>query len=259
MFYVRYVKILVYATLLAFYMMGCDGDNGTNPDDPVFSNLSVLNNGKIYVAYWKVKLDTVSLSFNHNSSVTSIAVAATIDSGKTWLDIPAITSNGPNSKIVRWTPKSSSSVPRYFGVKSCFIRITDLSTNKFVDSDTFPLIGPAPLLLLKSLTGNTYQIKDSIKVQYSWNQDLASNIQTYFKNSSDDIWADKEFTNDSKLPSDTAFPMIINQQKVFIPEYFISIERVGADYFTLPIQVRLKDYGVEDCEFTTGAFTIKTE
>jgi hypothetical protein len=205
---------------------------------------------------WKAKLDTVSLSFDLNVSIAkTITVAATIDSGKTWIDISNITSNGSNGKVVRWAPKNSQTLPKYFGIKHCFIRISDLSTGKFIDTDTFPLIGSIPMIMLNSPTEKSYKGTDSIKVQFGVNADLTSNIETHFKTDSTN-WV--QFKNDSNLPSPDA-PTIKNFQKVLIPALVDSMVKVEAKNFSIPIMILLKDYSPIPYVITTGYITILPE
>jgi hypothetical protein len=254
-------KLLYLAVASAFLLIGCKGNNGLDPDSPAFGNATTLGDGKVYVAYpfrdqWKKKLDTVSLSFDCNESkVQSISVSATIDSGRTWLPIATIAPAGSKTYTVCWTPKSSADFPKYFGIKRCFIRIADTVTDQRIDSDTFPLAGAVPLVLLKSLDNDTFHMSDTIKVQYGANMDMASHIQTYFRTESMENWV--EFRNDSKLPSPDA-PLIQNLQRCFIPDAVDSTVKIEARNFIEPIKILLKDYSSTspDCVFQTGEIYI---
>lgn len=252
-------KMIGYAAYAAFLLIGCHANTGVNPDNPTFGNLTRLGDDRTYVAYpfpdpWKRKLDTLTLSFEYNpSKVKSISVKATIDSGKTWLPITTLSPDGSNSHTVHWIPKNAPTVPKYFGIKRCFIRIADTTSNDFIDSDTFPLVGAASIVLLDSLEHGIFHVTDTIKVQYGANMDLSSNIQTYFKTDSMNRWV--EFVNDSKLPSPDA-PLIQNRQKCLIPAAADSMVKFEAENFTQPIKILLKDYSVADCTLMTGDIAI---
>jgi hypothetical protein len=252
-------KMIGHSVTTALLLIGCDGNNGVNPDKPEFGNVTALGGGKIYVAYLsptarKQKLDTVTVSFEYNSSkAKSIFVKATIDSGKTWLPVATIAPNGSNVETVRWIPKNSSIVAKFFGVKRCFIRIADTVTNAYIDTDTFPLVGAVPMVLLNSLDNDTFRMNDTIKVQYGANMDLASNIQTYFKTDSMEDWV--EFVNDSKLPSPDS-PTILNKQKCLILASVDSMVKIEAHNFAQPIRILLRDYSSSDLLLITGYITI---
>jgi hypothetical protein len=180
-------------------------------------------------------------------------VTTTLDSGKTWLPLKTFTANNSNNETIIWVPKNSSTVPKYFGVKRCLIRIKDSEKDEFIDSDTFSLIGAIPMVLLDSLKNNTYQTTDSIKVQYGANMDLASNIQTYFKTDSMKNWV--EFVRDINLPSPDA-PTILNRQKCLILQTVDSMVKSEAQNFTQPIKILLKDYSATSYYIITDYITI---
>jgi hypothetical protein len=254
-------KVIGYVVATALLLIGCHSDNGANPTIPAFGDLSKLGDNKTYVAYpfpdpWKKKLDTLTLSFECNPvKVKTISVKATIDSGKTWLPITTVSPPLSNNQSIHWIPKNPSALPKYFGIKRCFIRIADTTTNEFIDSDTFSLIGAVPMVLLKSLDNDTFHVTDTIKVQYGTNMDLASNIETYFKTDTMTDWI--RFFNDSKLPSPDA-PPIQNKQNCLIPAAVNDTVKIEAGNFTKPIKIFLKDYtpGAAGASILTGYITI---
>jgi len=256
-------QIIGRTVVSAFLLIGCDGNNPTGSDNPEFGNLTGLGEGKTYVAYafsdkWKKKLDTVSLSFECNSAkVKSISVTVTIDSGKTWLPVGTVEPNGSNSITIRWVPKTASGVPKYFGGKQCFFRIADTTTDIFIESDTFPLLGTLPMILLDALDNRTFRITDSIKVQYGVNMDLVSNLSTFFKTESMKDWV--EFANASNLSLTPYDPTILNLQKCLIPDAVTEKDKQAANYFKEPIKILIKDYGPSQYYIETGYLTVLSE
>jgi hypothetical protein len=251
--------VIIFAVSSVPFLIVCDVNNSQS--DPEFSNVTGLQSDKVYATYptsaaWKTKLDTVKVSFEYNSSkVKSISVKATIDSGKTWLPVTDVTPNGSNSETVHWIPKNSSTLPKYFGVKHCFIRIADTTTDTFIDTDTFPLIGTMPMILLDSLDNRTFRMTDTIKVKYGANMDLTSNIRANFKTDSMERWI--EFTGGSTLPSPDE-PTIFNLQRSFVPMDVDSMDKVEAGNFAQPIKILLRDYGTSDYSIVIGNIIIQS-
>jgi hypothetical protein len=252
-------NVMNLAVMAALLLIGCVPESGTNPDGPAFADLKKLGDNKTYVAYpfpdpWKKKLDTLTLTFECNpSKINSISIAATIDSGKTWIPVTSVSAPFSKNLSVYWVPKNSSMVPKYFGIRRCFIHIADTTTDAFIDSDTFPLVGAASIVLLDSLDRSVFKTTDTINVRYGANMDLASNIQTYFKTDSMDNWV--EFVNDSRLPSPDA-PIIVNRQKRLVLSAVDSMVKIEAKNFTQPIRILLRDYGAADCLIMTGNIVI---
>jgi hypothetical protein len=251
-------KMICYAAIAAFLLIGCHKNPVVVDTSPAFSNLNTLGDNKTYTTYtykdrWKKKLDTLTVSFDYNTlKVQSISIKVTLDSEKTWLPIATLSPGGSGSDTVHWIPKSSSDVSKYFGIKRCFVRISDTITDSSITSDTFSLIGAIPVVFLDSLGNDTFHMADSIKVKFGVNMDLASSIRTFFKTDSMNSWI--EFTNDSNLPSPYD-PQIVNTQRCLIPDK-VDPSRVDAKNFAQPIKILIKDYGVGTSQLTSDYITI---
>jgi hypothetical protein len=256
------VKCILLSLFLlsAGFIAGCF-DNGTEPDnDPAFSNLTKLNDGHRYVAYLAPlnqteKLDTVSFSFNYNSSkVSSIKIQATLDSGKTWIQVADVTPNSSNNASIQWIPKDAALTDfNFFGFKDCWLQISDPTSGEYINSDTFQVIGAIPIVLISPKGGEEYNQTDSIKVLYSNNQDITANVEVCAKAGADSVdWARNFGTTiviSKTLPikhfSTTFIPQVVAQEN---PGYFD---------FAYPLIILLADYGPNGKRIPSGEITIQ--
>ncbi|MBN1130363.1 MAG: hypothetical protein JXA71_15330 [Chitinispirillaceae bacterium] len=238
-------------------LSGC-GDGGTEPNnDPAFSGLSSLGT-KPYVAYaWPdpyEKFDTLSLSFNYNSSkISSIKVEATLDNGATWFSVATPAPNSSNKATVKWVPKeAAAAVINFFGFKTGKLKVSDPGSGEYLESEPFTLIGALPLMPHKPLGGETYGMNDTVAVEYSANTDLISNILVFFRTDNMSNW--HEFLDDAVL--DFTRPPIKKMMKWFVPAELDSTIQAEAQHFSVPIKILLQDYSSPLAVYTTDYITI---
>ncbi|MBN2037607.1 MAG: hypothetical protein JW768_12770 [Chitinispirillaceae bacterium] len=238
------------------FLLGCE-DNGPTNGDPAFSNVTGISSN-LYVTYQSplpgVKLDTMTVTFTYNSSkVSSILVQATIDAGGTWATCTTITPSSSNSATVKWVPMDEDSAFKYFfGVKTGKLKISDPGSGESIESGNFSLAGLTPIKLIAPLGGETYSINDTIKVQYSANMDILSQILTFFRTDNMSEWA--EFINDILLPSPN--PPVSNYIKWFVPSQVDASILKQTNNFEQPIRILVQDYSNRDAEILTGYITI---
>jgi hypothetical protein len=248
-----------FACAAAVVSTGC-ADNASGPDNgPAFSNPTKLNTA-VYVSYplidpARLKLDTLKLSFNCNSSkVKSIKVDATLDSARTWIAVATITPGGSNKASVTWIPKDAAQTTfNYFGFKDCYIRIRNPETDSSITTDTFKVIGSVPFVLIAPIGGETYNKSDSLKVLYSQNKDRTAQITVCAKAGPDSIdWA-KDIGITVQISK--VLP-IYNYSTTFVPQE-LALDRPGYFDLSMPLQLLLADYGPNGKRILSRNITIQ--
>ena len=255
----KHILLSLFLSSAGFFA-GCF-DSGTEPNnDPAFSNLTKLNAGHVYVAYpappnQTEKLDTVKISFNYNSSkVSSIKIQATLDSGKTWIQVAEVTPNSSNNASIQWIPRDAALTDfNYFGFKDCWLQISDPMSSESVSSDTFQTIGSIPIVLISPKGGEVYDKTDSIKVLFSHNQDITANVEVCAKAGPDaPDWA-RNFGTTTMISK--TLP-IKNLSTTFVPQV-VAEENSGYFDYTYPLVILLADYGPNGKRIPSGEITIQ--
>ena len=235
--------LLGYLTIALFF--GCK-NSGTNPDNsPAFSSMAPLGD-KLYVAYKSPdlieKLDTIRISFNYNSSkVKSISVRATLDSGKTWILVGTIVPDNSNKTSLSWIPKNDSSDFIFCGKKEAFIHVQDSISKEYIDSDSFFIVGSVPYVLIGPERKGTFLITDTIKIIYTQNQDLSSNLTVGFLFAADTghDFVSISGSNGRTIKLSQSLPI-----KNFITEFVPIDFAEKARNYANPITLFVADYGV---------------
>ncbi|MBN1129562.1 MAG: hypothetical protein JXA71_11275 [Chitinispirillaceae bacterium] len=221
-----------------FFIIGCAGTS-----DPEITNVSPL--GSIYVAYPSpdslARRDTLTLSFDYTSSTEGpIEVRATLDSGRTWVGIGAVTTNGSNKGTVTWVPKEApAAVIEFFGQKECYLQIRDASSNVYVNSDTFLLYGSLAVELTRPSGAATFGINDTIRIEYTQNQDISGFFSVYFRSDAMADWVlvtERTERVDQFLPFKYFVTLLVPQD--FVEE----VNRLGGENFREPIKILVADY-----------------
>jgi hypothetical protein len=258
---------LLYAFLLIIFLHCEDNNPVSGNNAPAFSELIFRSSSKTYVAYASpdrmVRPDTVSMSFNYNSSkVTSIRVQATLDSQRTWISIGTIIPNSSNSGSFSWVPlKENTATINYFGRKNCCIRLSDstLDSIEYLTSDTFSIIGTVSFVLLSPKGGESLGANDLIDILYNQNQDLSANISVCYSTSCSDpksetcIW-EQNFGTTEKLSQSQSLPIKCFKTS-FVPKELADAR--SSVNLNDPFVILLADYGTGGGRIASGAITIK--
>jgi hypothetical protein len=172
------LKILLLFFVFSVFIVNCD-NNAAGPDTtPSLSNLTIPADLVLTCYPYKGfsgRKDSVKISFDYNSKKISA-----IDTGKTWFLITSKSSSDASHEDFVWYPKhdSSNQALKFCDEKKCVIRVT--SALDTLTSSAFYLIGSRPAQLIQPLQGAHFSISDSLPFEFMANNDLLSNLDTWF-------------------------------------------------------------------------------
>ncbi len=238
--------ILVPAGIAAMMFWACD-PSATAPGNGVaFGNVSAPDS--VYAAYTRLYDPpcTLTVSFNYDAAKSgSIEVAATLDSGKSWIQVMTVAPTGPNPAKVVWPLERDADTSHFnfFGYKEAYLKLTDKVSGQSLQSGKFNIIGNMPFILSSPKGGESFAVKDSIPLQYSVNTHLTAQIKPCIRpNDSAIQWkALEKFTSSTTLTYQRG-PVRSFVQK-FTLAYFDSALVWSDKWATQPLQIMLKDYG----------------
>ncbi len=220
--------------LLSAMMTGCSNP----PLGPAgFSEITALA-GKRFAAYpsfdRKSKPDTVAFSFRFTGTgPEGLSVAATIDSGATWLPVSPLSVNGRMASLA-WVPGNDTANFGYFGEQQCFLRIEG-DNSVTAESDRFTIIGSRPLVLDHPSGERVFSLHDTITLQYRVNTDRISHIRIFFAHELMD-W--KEISGQSSV-TESGNPPLKVFEFPFVP---LAYDTLVSDHLDLSFRFLLKDY-----------------
>jgi hypothetical protein len=252
-------SILAPAGIAALMIWACE-EGGTAPDDgAALSGISAVDS--VYAGYQRL-FDppcTVKVSFNYNASkVSAMEVAATLDSGKTWIAVATVASNGSKSAQVVWPLDRDADTGHFdfFGYKEGYLKITDKSSGLSIQSAKFNIIGNVPFILTSPTGGETFSVNDSIPMAYGVNTHLTAQIKPCIRpNDSAIQWKPLErFTSSTTLTFQRG-PARLFVQK-FTLAYFDTALAWSGKWATQPLQIMLKDYGTGGKVKLSGLITV---
>jgi hypothetical protein len=251
--------ILGTAGIAALLLWACD-EGGTAPDGSVaLSGISAPDS--VYAGYPRLYDPpcTLKVSFNYNASkVGAMEVAATLDSGKTWIPVATLASNGSKSAQIAWPLDRDADTAHfdYFGYKEGYLKITDKATGLSIQSGKFNVIGNMPFVLVSPKGGETFSIHDSIPLTYGVNTHLTAQIKPCIRpNDSAIQWkALESFT--SRTTTSYQRGSIRSFVQKFTLAYFDTTLAWSDKWADHPLQIMLKDYGTGGKIKLSGLVTV---
>ncbi|MEO7425646.1 MAG: hypothetical protein ABI036_10695 [Fibrobacteria bacterium] len=242
----EWLSILGSAGIAALMIWACD-EGGTAPDDSAaLSGISAVDS--VYAGYPRLYDPpcTVKVSFNYNASkVGAMEVAATLDSGKTWIPVATLAANGSKPAQVTWPldRDADTGLFDFFGYKEGYLKVTDKSSGLSIQSGKFNVIGNVPFILTSPTGGETFSVKDSIAMTYGVNTHLTAQIKACIRpNDSAIQWKPLE-----KFTSSTTLTFQRGPARSFVQKftlaYFDTALAWSGKWATQPLQIMLKDYG----------------
>ncbi|MBW8889385.1 MAG: hypothetical protein JF616_16640 [Fibrobacteres bacterium] len=238
--------VLAPAGLAALLFWACD-KSATGPGNgTAFGNLSAPDS--VYAAYTRLYDPpcTLTVSFNYDPAKQGgVEVAATLDSGISWIPVATIAPGGPNPAKVVWPLDRDADTGHFdfFGYKEAYLKLTEKASGQSIQSGKFNVIGNIPFVLNSPKGGETFAVKDSIPLQYAVNTHLTAQIKPCIRPDDTTIqWkALEKFTSSTTLTFQRG-PIRSFVQKFTLAYFDTTLAWTGkwADH---PLQVMLKDYG----------------
>jgi hypothetical protein len=252
--------ILGTAGIAALLLWACDEKGTTGPDNgAILSDVSALDS--VYAGYPRLYDPpcTLTVSFHYNpAKAGAIEVAATLDSGISWIPVATVAPNGPNPAKVVWPLDRDDDTGHFdfFGYKEAYLKITDKASGQSIQSGKFNVIGNMPFILDSPKGGETFALKDSIPLQYGVNTHLTAQIKPCIRPNDTTIqWKALEKFTSSTTTTYQRGPVRAFVQK-FTPAYFDTALAWTGKWADHPLQIMLKDYGSGGKIKLSGLITI---
>jgi hypothetical protein len=247
------------AGIAALMLWACE-EGGTTPDNgAALSNISAPDS--VYAGYPRLYDPpcTLKVAFDFNpAKVGAVEVAATLDSGATWIPVATLTPSGSGKAQIVWPLDRDADTGHfdYFGYKEAYLKLTDKATGLSLPSGKFNIIGNMPFILTSPKGGETFSVKDSIPLLYGVNTHLTAQIKPCIRpNDSAIQWkALENFTSTTVVLSKRGPVRTVIQK--FTLAYFDTALAWTGKWADHPLQVMLKDYGSGGKIKLSGLITI---